>query len=507
MKENNNRIISALGGLSSPLDLSTGSVAIVLAAGHGKRIRSERSKMLHTIWGVPTVNRVISAVEKGLENVCEIIVVGIKALQVARAVGKRDNRIFVYQREQNGTGDAVRTAIDAIPKDKLKGVIYIFPGDMGLLNDMTISKFSREFTDNPCDMMVLTGEFRGNPMQNYYGRIIRIPPRDRFGNDSGKDAGKVAEIKEFKDIVEMDEGTHYILKFNSREYLFSREELLNIREFNAGVYAFKAHCLSKYLKELRTDNVQGELYVTDMISIFKKHGLSVKASTAADNKVILGFNIKSVLKKMEAIAREEVYNKLKDIITIEDEEDFFIAEEVVEQILHMDKQMGPLDIRIGKGVYVSKGVQLNKGVIIKNFSRLDGNIILGENVCIEEGAHLSTYHDQTMKLGRGAEILKGNIIKGNLIIGENSRIESGVNITGSDEFPTRIGNNVLIKGTSYIFGSIIEDDLWIEHSVLKCKYVERVKKKNGKVQKVRYILPLPEGLDSIRDIEGDKGEI
>jgi bifunctional UDP-N-acetylglucosamine pyrophosphorylase/glucosamine-1-phosphate N-acetyltransferase len=67
-------------------------------------------------------------------------------------------------------------------------------------------------------------------------------------------------------------------------------------------------------------------------------------------------------------------------------------------------------------------------------------------------------------------------------------------------FP-RLGNNVLIKGTSYIFGSIIEDDVWIEHSVLKCKHVERTVRKDGAVQPIRYVLPLPEGLDSLHSLD------
>ncbi|MCK7527325.1 MAG: hypothetical protein MZV64_61835 [Ignavibacteriales bacterium] len=71
----------------------------------------------------------------------------------------------------------------------------------------------------------------------------------------------------------------------------------------------------------------------------------------------------------------------------------------------------------------------------------------------------------------------GDIIKGNIEIGDDSRIESSVNMTGSDDYPLRIGKKVLIKGTSYVFGSIIEDEVYIEHSVLIKKRVERLMKK------------------------------
>ena len=101
----------------------------------------------------------------------------------------------------------------------------------------------------------------------------------------------------------------------------------------------------------------------------------------------------------------------------------------------------------------------------------------------------------------GSEILQGDIVKGNTIIGKHTRIESSVNITGSDEFPTRIGDNVLIKGTSYVFGAIIESGCWIEHSVIIKQHVDCVRKKDGTIQKIKYFLPLPEGIDSLRPIE------
>jgi bifunctional UDP-N-acetylglucosamine pyrophosphorylase/glucosamine-1-phosphate N-acetyltransferase len=73
-------------------------------------------------------------------------------------------------------------------------------------------------------------------------------------------------------------------------------------------------------------------------------------------------------------------------------------------------------------------------------------------------------------------------------------------MTGSDEFPTRIGNNVTITGRTYILGCIIEDDLWIEHSVLKFKRVEKRLRRDGSIQRIRYVIPAPEGLDSIVDV-------
>ena len=116
------------------------------------------------------------------------------------------------------------------------------------------------------------------------------------------------------------------------------------------------------------------------------------------------------------------------------------------------------------------------------------------------GVEISTYPGQTMVLGEGVEILSHDILKGNMVIGARSRIESGVIMTGSDEHPMRIGERVTVKGTSYLYGCLIDDDLLIEHSVIKAQRVEQVKRRDGAIQPIRYVLPQPEGLDSISEL-------
>jgi len=499
--DQNLEILATLQELSSPVDRSNSRVAMILAAGHGKRIKSEKSKMLHLIWGVPTVTRVANAAREGLETSNQIVVVGIKALDVARALGAAPARTFVFQKDQRGTGDAVHVGLASLINEHFDGAVYVFPGDMGLLTSRAIRDFRMDFERNACDMMVLTADYQGRPEENYYGRILRVPAHDIAGKPSGSDFDKVIAIMEHRDILALPPDRPYRIEYNNRCYEFTREQLLGIQEFNTGVYAFKFAPLVRYIEMLQTNNAQGELYITDLIAIFNQNYLAVRASRTNDYSTVMGFNNKSVLKEMENIAREKAYERLKDIITIDDKDDFFIADEVIEQIIGMDIARAPLDIEIGKGVHIGPQVSLNKGVVIKARAYLEGNIILGENVVIHENVHLSTYPHQRMVIGNNTQILQGDIIKGNLTIGENCRIESGVNMTGSDEYPTRIGNNVLIKGTSYLFGSIVEDDVWIERSVLKYKYVERLVRKDGTVQPVRWVLPLPEGLDSLHSLE------
>src|SRR5690606_4416650 len=88
--------------------------AIILAAGHGKRIKSHKSKMLHKIWGVPTVERVYNTCREAISDVNIVVVVGIKAKDVINVIGKRDATIFAYQESQNGTGHAVQVALQSL---------------------------------------------------------------------------------------------------------------------------------------------------------------------------------------------------------------------------------------------------------------------------------------------------------------------------------------------------------------------------------------------------------
>lgn len=485
---------------SSEIDYKINEAAIILAAGHGKRIKSQRSKMLHKIWGIPTVERVYNSCKNGIKNINSIVVVGIKAKDVMEVIGKRKNTVFAYQEAQNGTGHAVQVALERIDDKLFDGIVYVLPGDMGLIDKETMQNFREEFIKTNSDMMVLTGIFEGDPNDNYYGRIIRVKKEDEKGNPAGKDEGKVIQIMEYKDILALDENKPYTVSFNKRKYSYTKKELIENSEFNSGVYAFKFKKLSEQIKLISNDNVQNEIYITDLIDLFNKKGYSVTAVNPAEQYVVMGFNNKSVLKEMENVARKKVYEKLKDIIEIDDPDDFFIHENVVDQIIEMDKQNIPLDIKIGKGVYIGDGVKLNYNLELRKNVYTNGNVHFGQNNIVWDNVHLSTFPNQTFKIGNYVEILSGDIIKGNIIIEDRSRIESSVNMTGSDEFPLRIGKNVLIKGTSYIFGSIIEDDVHIEHSVIIKKRVERLVKRDGSLQPIKFYLPMPEGIDAVEDL-------
>lgn len=497
---NKSEITGLINKLSSGFNPVISETAIILAAGHGKRIKSQRSKMLHKIWEVPTVERVYNACRQGIKDVNILVVVGIKAMDVMEVIGKRESTIFAYQETQNGTGHAVQVALDRINGNFKDGIVYVLPGDMGLIDKETLVMFRTEFINSGSDMLVLTGMFEGKSAENTYGRILRVKDMDDSGKSSGMDKGKVIEIIEYKDIHSIADDETYTAAFNGRNYSYSKKELIENNEFNSGVYAFRNNKLVDLIYSLTSDNAQNEIYITDLISQFNKKGYSVNAVSPIHQHTVMGFNNKSVLKEMEEVARKQVYEKLKDIIEFKDPDDFFIHESVVDEIVNQDTKDIPLDISIGKGVYIGKGVKLNYNLDLKNNVFIEGAVDFGKNVTVWQNVHLSCFPGQIFKINDGVEILSGDIIKGNIEIGSNSRIESSVNMTGNDEFPLKIGKNALIKGTSYIFGSIIEDDVHIEHSVIIKKRVEKLIKKDGSIQPIRFYLPMPEGIDAVEDL-------
>ena len=481
------------------------ATAIILAAGHGTRIKSQRSKMLHKIWGKTTVERVSDAARRGLQaaNIC--LVVGIKADSVIQTIGTQENQVFVYQEKQKGTGHAVQVALELLPDFVKTQDIYVFPGDVGLLRCQTVEEFREQFKESASDMMVLTGMYSGDPADNYYGRIVRVPAVDIEGEPADH-PGNVIQIMENKDIHALPPDKPFQVWYGGKEFDFQRQELININEFNTGVFAFRGEPLFRHVQDLDANNVQGELYVTDLIKIFNDHKLRVGAAPARNNEDVLGFNNKSVLKKMNSIYQKEAYEKLKNLVNFRDPEDFFMNDELVEKLIQFDREGKTLDLRIGKGVYINGDIEFGTGIEIKDGVSITGNIHMGNNVIIHKGVELSTYQDQVLSIGNTTTIFQDNIVKGNTKIGDHCRVESGVNVTGSDKYPTRIGDKVMIKGNSYIFGSIIEDGTWIEHCILKTKKIHCHFDRNGKVAPIRYVIPQPEGLDDVESIGDDREE-
>ncbi len=485
--------------LSGSLELEQRDVFLVLAAGHGKRLRSSLPKVMHPMWGVPSLSRVIAAAEAGLDTRNQLIVVGKQADEVVAHVGSAPQRVFAYQAVLNGTGHAVQMGLQQIPED-YAGTLYTLPGDMGLLDAELLRRFRETFARKRPAMMLLTGWYDGAAAQNYYGRVVCVPERTRAGKLVAEaQRGKVLAILQYQDLKAMPKTQELVFSHLGEEFSFTAGEILATRRFDAGVFAFELNTLRQHLFALGTDNIQQELYLTDLVMHYNQHGLMVECMVEENAERLLGFNDKTVWRKMESVFRRRYYEQLRNIVNIEDEERFYVHERVVEWIVTEDAERGPLDLTLGSGVSIGADVLLAKGVELGANVKLSGELVLGEGVYIGAGTVVSAFSGQRVTIGAGVRLGGRNVIKGNISIAAQSRIGEGVNITGSTRYPTVIGMGAQLVGSCYLFGCHVAPGAQIESCILVKQQV-KPRRVNGKIVPIQYIIPQPVGEEQLSDL-------
>ena len=238
------------------------TAAIVLAAGAGTRMKSDKPKVAHEVLGKPLVNWVLDAAEEaGIERL--VTVVGHKREQVIPLV--EDRAEIVVQEEQRGTAHAVLSCSDALAD--FEGSLLVLSGDCPLITSETMRALIDMRESNDAAVVVLTMEM---PDPTGYGRIVREAD------------GSVARIVEQKDA--------------------SPEEAA-VTECNSGFYCFDAKALFEALGQVGSDNAQGEFYLTDVLEISRNAGRAVLALPAKDPNECLGINTREQLAAVEEIAR------------------------------------------------------------------------------------------------------------------------------------------------------------------------------------------------------------
>ncbi|MBW1595803.1 bifunctional UDP-N-acetylglucosamine diphosphorylase/glucosamine-1-phosphate N-acetyltransferase GlmU [Streptomyces sp. JJ38] len=232
------------------------AAVVVLAAGEGTRMKSSTPKVLHEICGRSLVGHVVAAARE-LDPEHLVVVVGHAREQVGSHVTGLDaGARTAVQHEQNGTGHAVRMGLEELAADgvTLSGTVLVTCGDTPLLTGETLAALAAAHASEGNAVTVLSARV---PDATGYGRIVR-----------GAD-GSVTAIVEHKDAT---------------------EEQLAIGEINSGVFAFDAALLTEALGKVRTDNSQGEEYLTDVLGILRGEGHRVGAAVAADHREIVGIN-------------------------------------------------------------------------------------------------------------------------------------------------------------------------------------------------------------------------
>src|SRR3989338_8149844 len=201
--------------------------AVILAAGKGKRFPGAKPKVLQEVVGKPLITHVFAlAVALGITK--KIVVIGHLGEQVQQQLSSEKNLSFVWQREQLGTGHAVKMAIPYLEKESAVLILY---GDVPALKKETLQRLIAEHEHKKNALTILTASLRE---PKWYGRILKDKE------------GKVLGIREAKDC--------------------SAEEL-QIKEINSGIMVVESEFLFSALEKVKNTNQQGEYYLTDIVAI------------------------------------------------------------------------------------------------------------------------------------------------------------------------------------------------------------------------------------------------
>jgi UDP-N-acetylglucosamine diphosphorylase/glucosamine-1-phosphate N-acetyltransferase len=235
--------------------------ALILAAGKGTRMKSDLAKVLHVLDGKPLLHYSLAAAESaGAEKI--VAVIGHQADDV-REKFANSGCIFVEQKPQLGTGDAVLQAKNVLAD--YNGLTVILCGDVPLLKSSTIKSLIDNHLEAKAVVSVLTTI---PPPPHAYGRIVK------------DDRGNVLKIVEHKDATEDEK---------------------KIGEINTGIYCVDTQFLFSALGKVTNDNQQKEYYLTDIVGIAHREGVTVKSFIASDYVEVMGINT------LEELSRAERY--------------------------------------------------------------------------------------------------------------------------------------------------------------------------------------------------------
>ncbi|MFJ8674139.1 bifunctional UDP-N-acetylglucosamine diphosphorylase/glucosamine-1-phosphate N-acetyltransferase GlmU [Streptomyces sp. NPDC093589] len=404
------------------------AAVVVLAAGEGTRMKSATPKVLHAICGRSLVGHVVAA-SRDLAPEHLVVVVGHAREQVQAHLAEVDPSVrTAVQHEQNGTGHAVRMGLEELSADgaALDGTVVVVCGDTPLLTGGTLRKLSETHAAEGNAVTVLSAEV---PDSTGYGRIVR---------DAG---GAVTAIVEHKDATDSQRA---------------------IREINSGVFAFDGRLLTDALGKVRTDNSQGEEYLTDVLGILREAGHRVGAAVADDHREILGINNRVQL----AQARRLLNDRLLELamlagVTVVDPAttwvDVSVEFEPDAVVLPGTQLLGAT--RVGAGAEVGPNSRLSDTVVgadaVVSFTVADGARVgdgasVGPYAYLRPGSELGprakagTYVEmKNASIGEGTKVPHLSYV-GDATIGEFTNIGAAsvfVNYDGEAKHHTTVGSH------------------------------------------------------------------
>jgi len=407
---------------------------VVLAAGQGKRMYSKLPKVLHCIAGKPLLGHVLDTARQ-LSPDKLVVVYGHGGEQVLACFAGQGDLAWAHQAEQLGTGHAVRQAMPHVQG----GVTLILYGDVPLTRKETLERLLAA-TDH-CAAIGLLTDYLPDPAG--YGRIVR------------NSAHKVVRIVEQKDATEAERA---------------------INEINTGMMAVPTARLDGWLSELRSDNAQGEYYLTDIIALAVRDGLAINAVQPQDHWEAEGINNKLQLAQLERIHQKNIaHGLLLAGVTLADPARLDVRGTLTHgQDVRIDVNCvfeGKVELGDNTSIganCVLKNVKVADNVVIHPFCHLeDAEIgaggLIGPYARLRPGAQLA----ENVHIGNFVEVKKATVGVGSKVnhltyVGD-ATIGAGVNIgagtitcnyDGVNKSRTVIGDNAFIGSNTCLVAPV-----------------------------------------------------
>lgn len=399
------------------------TIAIILAAGQGTRMKSNLPKVLHPLLGKPLVQYALDTA-KSVTNQKPIVVIGHGSEQVKETIGAAAQ--FVVQEKQLGTGHAVLQVEPLLAN--FNGLVLVVSADMPLLRKETLSSLIQAQNANSGPMMLLT--VKGQEPRGF-GRIIR-------GVDNSVSA-----------IVEEAEATL---------------EELAIQEYNVGAYCFRSDWLWSALKEIQV-SPKGEYYLTDIVGIARNQRKTVRAISVSEPSEAMGINTRQHLAEATTLLRKRINEHwMADGVTLIDPANTYIEPDV---LIGKDTTIWPNTYLKGRA-WIGESCNVGPNSIIQDcvighrstilssvmeYAIVENDVSVGPFCHLRKGAHLASQvhmgnfgEVKDSYLGQGTKMGHFSYI-GNAKIGQNVNIGAGTitcNFDGVNKNTTEIGAEVFI---------------------------------------------------------------
>jgi bifunctional UDP-N-acetylglucosamine pyrophosphorylase/glucosamine-1-phosphate N-acetyltransferase len=411
--------------------------AVVLCAGKGTRMKSEKAKVLHPILGKPIcAYPLMRALDLGASPV--VPVVGHQAEEVERSIRTHFPAAplrFALQKEQRGTADAVRSAEAAL--EDFKGLVLILYGDVPLVRRETLEALSAAHARSG-GVLSLVSTSPADPTG--YGRVIR-------------ELGKVVRIVEHKDAT---------------------PEQRKVHECNAGIYLVDSTFLWKALANIRTTNAQGEFYLTDLVEMAAAQGPVGTIEAEFGETAGVNDRVELAARAKELQARINVHH-MRNGVTLTDPATTFIEEGVV---IGSDTELAPM-VTVSGATVIGRNVTIGQGCVLHASSVADGTTLkpytvleearVGERCILGPFSRLRPGTDlaEEVHLGNFVETKKARLGRGSkanhLAYLGDAKIGSGVNVgagtitcnyDGVNKHLTELGDGVFIGSDTQLVAPV-----------------------------------------------------